>query len=74
MSDGFGRGPLPWMGRGEDVKHGETCRKVAHVDGGYEHGADDDRPYDVDGVTYCGRCHEYIPGEPTRRRRKGAGR
>jgi hypothetical protein len=39
--------------------HGETCRKVPHTNpaGGYLHGADDDRPYDVDGAKCCGRCH-----------------
>ena len=39
--------------------HGKTCRKALHTDpqGGYLHPADDDRPYDVDGVKYCGRCH-----------------
>jgi hypothetical protein len=38
--------------------HGETCVKAPHVNslGGYLHAADDDRPYDVDGVRYCGRC------------------
>lgn len=35
-----------------------TCPKVAHSNrGGYLHGADDDSPFDVDGVRYCGRCH-----------------
>ena len=38
------------------------CRKVYHEEtGGYLHGANDDRPYDVDGVTYCGRCHLCMP-------------
>lgn len=36
-----------------------ACKKVPHIDrdGGYLHGPDDDEPYDVDGVAYCGRCH-----------------
>jgi hypothetical protein len=36
-----------------------SCKKVIHEPGktGYLHEADDDRPYDVDGVEYCGRCH-----------------
>ena len=25
------------------------------------HAADDDSPYWVDGIKYCGRCHRYIP-------------
>jgi hypothetical protein len=24
------------------------------------HAADDDGPYDVDGIAYCGRCHQYL--------------
>src|SRR5690606_15680684 len=34
-----------------------TCPKVPHVGDGYLHGEDDDAPYSVDGVLYCGRCH-----------------
>ncbi len=42
--------------------HGRTCPKAAHGEqGGYLHAADDDPPYDVDGVTYCGRCHVVLP-------------
>lgn len=35
------------------------CPKQPHdrLDGGYLHRADDDTPYTVDGVSYCGRCH-----------------
>jgi hypothetical protein len=45
------------------VRHGVgQCHKVHHDDtGGYLHGANDDRPYDVDGATYCGRCHRWMP-------------
>ncbi len=39
------------------IRHGANCPKVAHVCDGYLHDADDDSPYDVDGVMYCGRCH-----------------
>ena len=43
------------------LRHGVNCRKVVHArDTGYLHGADDDAPYDVDGVAYCGRCHRVI--------------
>src|SRR5690606_31033999 len=41
-------------------QHGRDCPKVEHVAGGYLHTADDDRPYDVDGLMYCGRCHAWI--------------
>jgi hypothetical protein len=36
-----------------------TCQKAPHNDpsGGYLHAEDDDKPFDVDGVMYCGRCH-----------------
>jgi len=40
--------------------HGVNCVKVIHNSSGFLHGEDDDRPYDVDGVVYCGRCHEFI--------------
>lgn len=39
-----------------------TCEKVLHDDrDGYLHAADDDAPYDVDGLMYCGRCHAAWP-------------
>jgi len=49
---------------GEGVVHGRTCRKIPHdtLTGGALHGENDDSPYDVDGVPYCGRCHEFLPG------------
>lgn len=37
--------------------HGKTCTKVPHTGEGYLHDETDDGLYDVDGVTYCGRCH-----------------
>jgi hypothetical protein len=40
-----------------DVKHGFNCQKVIHRESGYLHSSEDDSPYDVDGVAYCGRCH-----------------
>lgn len=46
------------------VRHGIDCYKFAHVGDGYLHGPDDDGPYDVDGVPYCGRCHLYLDGPP----------
>ena len=49
-----------------DQRHGFDCPKVLHVGGGYLHAMNDDSPYDVDGVSYCGRCHAWIPSqEPT---------
>ncbi len=44
----------------EQAQHGRDCPKVEHHGGGYLHGADDDRPYDVDGAQYCGRCHGWM--------------
>lgn len=38
-----------------------TCEKAPHVGSGYLHAEDDDLPYDVDGVRYCGRCHKFWP-------------
>lgn len=51
------------------AQHGRDCPKVPHVGGGYLHDADDDRPYEVDRVAYCGRCHcwlesPFIPAAP----------
>lgn len=47
---------------GASVAHGKTCPKVPHFGTGHLHAEDDDKPYDVDGVSYCGRCHHAIPG------------
>jgi hypothetical protein len=42
------------------------CVKVPHAGTGYLHAEDDDGPYDVDGVLYCGRCHSwFVNGECT---------
>jgi len=49
------------------LQHGRDCPKVQHLGAGYLHGADDDRPYDVDGVAYCGRCHGWLGAAPTAR-------
>lgn len=38
------------------VRHGRDCRKKLHR-GGELHAEDDDAPFSVDGVMYCGRCH-----------------
>ena len=37
----------------------ERCKKVPHTGEGYLHAEDDDSPYLIDGVKYCGRCHRY---------------
>ena len=42
------------------VRHGTDCKKVEHLGDGYLHRADDNGPYDVDGLVYCGRCHEWL--------------
>ncbi len=45
-----------------EIIHGQNCPKATHWnDDGYLHAETWDRPYDVDGVTYCGRCHAYMP-------------
>ena len=41
--------------------HGVNCEKAYHYGPGYLHREDDDRPYDVDGALYCGRCHHALP-------------
>lgn len=50
------------------LRHGVSCVKRYHVSSaagyGYMHADDDDGPYDVDGVKYCGRCHEFIAPAP----------
>lgn len=51
--------PDEWSSRA--IQHGVNCPKVEHDRrGGYLHSDDDDRPYDVDGVSYCGRCHRVL--------------
>ena len=44
------------------IKHGIECKKVEHIGEGYLHQSHDDLPYDVDGMSYCGRCH-YVLGK-----------
>jgi hypothetical protein len=39
---------------------GKECKKQEHFGGGYLHEYDDDAPYDVDGLSYCGRCHSWL--------------
>lgn len=47
-----------------NVHHGYTCEKVEHLEGvGYLHEADDNRPYWIDNVAYCGRCHHWLSAE-----------
>lgn len=47
------------------TNHGVDCRKVLHCcEGGYSfgwmHHADDDFPYFLNNVKYCGRCHQAL--------------
>lgn len=43
------------------VMHGYSCEKVPHTfKTGYSHSDDDDTPYDVGGILYCGRCHIFL--------------
>jgi len=47
------------------VIHGVTCPKAAHSNtGGYLHAESDDTPYDVDGYSFCGRCHVALGPSP----------
>lgn len=47
----------------EPVQHGVDCAEAHHEPNtsGYLHQSGDNSPYYVDGVRYCGRCHEYFP-------------
>ena len=42
------------------IIHGHNCKKVPHSSNGYLHSPEDDGHFDVDGVTYCGRCHTFL--------------
>lgn len=43
------------------IRHGVNCHKVIHGTlPGFMHDASDDLSYDVDGIIYCGRCHEAL--------------
>ena len=44
------------------IVHGVNCEKAKHDArrGGYLHNSDDDGPYNVDGLSYCGRCHRVL--------------
>lgn len=47
---------------GLDMRHGTNCEKVEHGSRcGYLHDSEDDSPFSVDGVYYCGRCHHVMP-------------
>jgi hypothetical protein len=52
--------PVPAETGWVEKVHGVDCPKVTHIGSGYLHDADDDKPYDVDGVMYCGRCHGWL--------------
>ena len=41
-----------------------TCPVAPHTGNGYLHAPEHMGPYDVDGVTYCGRCHAFISPQP----------
>jgi len=44
--------------------HGVSCNKAHHRgELEYNHGRDDNQPFEVAGVTYCGRCHAHLPPE-----------
>ncbi len=60
--------PEAIFGGGQEAReHGKTCPKIPHVGEGYLHGEDDDTPYSVDGLEYCGRCHRALPDRPALR-------
>ena len=42
------------------IMHIQDCTKAPHAGTGYLHSEKDDLPYNVDGVWYCGKCHQYI--------------
>ncbi len=44
------------------TNHGVDCQKVSHATHtrGWQHASDDDSPYFVDNVKYCGRCHQAL--------------
>jgi hypothetical protein len=44
----------------EPVVHGRNCPKVVHDRRGMGHLAEDDGPFEFDGIKYCGRCHEKL--------------
>ncbi len=48
-------------GKKEIITHGYNCKKAPHtLKTGYLHAEEDDSPYVVDSVTYCGRCHTFM--------------
>lgn len=42
------------------MEHGVNCYKKPHEGEGYMHDEAYDGPYQVDGVTHCGRCHRAV--------------
>lgn len=47
------------LGSSAEQQHGVDCDKAPHR-GGNLHAESDDTPFDVDGVSYCGRCHKAL--------------
>ncbi len=41
----------------EKINPGLVCEKEVHNGKGYLHDAKDDSPFNMGGMTYCGRCH-----------------
>lgn len=53
-------GPMIKFSKADIFTHGRDCPKAEHDGTGYLHDRHYDTPYDVDGVTYCGRCHGFM--------------
>jgi len=47
------------LGPRAEQRHGVNCAKAPHH-GGNLHSENDDAPFEVDGVSYCGRCHKAL--------------
>lgn len=47
------------LGPRAEQRHGVNCEKAPH-NGGNLHSENDNTPFEVDGVSYCGRCHKAL--------------
>lgn len=52
--------PGPAASLDSSIIHGFDCEKHSHETGHHEHDENDDKPYNVDGCWYCGRCHHCL--------------
>ena len=60
----FIRGRFEYKQIQQEMEHGVNCPKIEHggeMEAMYTHDANDDQPFELQGVKLCGRCHGLLP-------------